>query len=411
MAQAATLVISSTLSLERVRAIRSARNDRRASIFAALFTKQILPLANFEPGLPVLRKQSKYPLSNKAFKRVYHEKKCSSKGQHDLGDGPTSCNPPLQTPSLPPDLPSSTSDDAGIPDCADAALVGEDAAAFDINSQSTSSWLLFTAILGVVLAILYVVWIDPETGYGSRYIDAVSSLSNSHEVVMLIILFTFALVHSGLASLRRAGEKLIGERAYRVIYAASSLPLALSAVVYFMNHHYDGVQLWDLRNVFAVREMVWAMSFVSFFFLYPSTFNLLEVAAVDKPKVHMWETGIMRVTRHPQMVGQFLWCFAHMLWIGNSFTVTTSVGLLAHHLFGVWHGDKRLSDRHGEAYRILKERTSVLPFAAILDGRQKLPRDYYKEFLRVPYFVIACLTIGAYWSQPLLQSASQYLSW
>jgi hypothetical protein len=51
------------------------------------------------------------------------------------------------------------------------------------------------------------------------------------QVVMLIILFTFALVHSGLASLRGAGEKLIGERAYRVLYAASSLPLAVSAVV------------------------------------------------------------------------------------------------------------------------------------------------------------------------------------
>lgn len=47
----------------------------------------------------------------------------------------------------------------------------------------------------------------------------------------MIILFTFALVHSGLASLRGAGEKLIGERAYRVLYAASSLPLAVSAMV------------------------------------------------------------------------------------------------------------------------------------------------------------------------------------
>lgn len=33
----------------------------------------------------------------------------------------------------------------------------------------------------------------------------------------------------------------------------------------------------------------------------------LQVAAVDEPKLHMWETGIMRITRHPQMVGQGLW--------------------------------------------------------------------------------------------------------
>lgn len=111
------------------------------------------------------------------------------------------------------------------------------------------------------------------------------------------------------------------------------------------------------------------------------------------------------------MVGQFLWCFAHTLWIGNSFTLTTSFGLVAHHLFGVWHGDKRLSEKHGEAYEVLKKRTSVIPFAAILDGRQKLPEEYYKEFLRLPYFVIAVITVGAYWSQPILQGASRYLKW
>ena len=32
------------------------------------------------------------------------------------------------------------------------------------------------------------------------------------------------------------------------------------------------------------------LNFVSFYFLYPSTFNLLEVAAVDRPELHMWET-------------------------------------------------------------------------------------------------------------------------
>jgi uncharacterized membrane protein len=59
--------------------------------------------------------------------------------------------------------------------------------------------------------------------------------------------------------------------------------------------------LLQLRTVPGAHELVWVVSFISFFFLYPSTFNLLEVAAVDKPQVHMWETGIMRITRHPQV--------------------------------------------------------------------------------------------------------------
>lgn len=48
---------------------------------------------------------------------------------------------------------------------------------------------------------------------------------------MLILTLIFATVHSGLASLRDVGEKLIGERAYRVLFAGVSLPLAVSTVV------------------------------------------------------------------------------------------------------------------------------------------------------------------------------------
>ncbi|KAH6812752.1 15-cis-zeta-carotene isomerase [Perilla frutescens var. frutescens] len=47
-------------------------------------------------------------------------------------------------------------------------------------------------------------------------------------------------------------------------------------------------------------ELIWFADFVSFLFLYPSTFNIPEVAAVDEPKMHLWETGIMRITRRPQ---------------------------------------------------------------------------------------------------------------
>lgn len=83
--------------------------------------------------------------------------------------------------------------------------------------------------------------------------------------------------------------------------------------VYFINHRYDGQQLWMLHNVPGLHQLVWLSSFISFFFLYPSTFNLLEVAAVDKPKMHLWETGIMRITRHPQVKFPvfFIWIYVY----------------------------------------------------------------------------------------------------
>nr|ALE33747.1 15-cis-zeta-carotene isomerase [Erythranthe lewisii] len=292
-----------------------------------------------------------------------------------------------------------------------SVMVGEDSAEFVLSKQKISSWVYFTGILGVVLYILNVAWIDNSTGFGKVFVDAVSTVSDSPEVTMLLLTLIFALAHSGLASLRDTGEKLIGERAFRVLFASVSLPLAVSTVVYFINHRYDGVQLWQLQGTPGLHEILWFSNFVSFFFLYPSTFNLLEVAAVDKPKMHLWETGIMRITRHPQMVGQVIWCLAHTIWIGNSVTLAASVGLIGHHLFGVWNGDRRLAIRYGEAFEEVKKRTSVIPFAAILDGRQKLPEAYWKEFLRLPYLSITGLTLGAYLAHPLMQAASFRLHW
>ncbi|XP_030940845.1 15-cis-zeta-carotene isomerase, chloroplastic isoform X2 [Quercus lobata] len=291
-------------------------------------------------------------------------------------------------------------------------VVGEDSAFFDLARQKISSWLLFSLVLGVVLFVLDFAWIDNSgLGLGNAFIHAVSELSDSPEVVMLTLILIFAIVHSGLASLRDVGEKLIGERAFRVLFAGTSLPLAVSTVVYFINHRYGGLQLWQLQSVPGLHQLVWLSNFISFFFLYPSTFNLLEVAAVEKPKMHLWETGIMRITRHPQMVGQVMWCLAHTIWIGNSVAVAASLGLIGHHLFGVWNGDRRLAIRYGEAFEDVKKRTSVIPFAAILDGRQKLPKDYYKEFIRVPYLTITALTLGAYFAHPLMQAASFRLHW
>ena len=118
---------------------------------------------------------------------------------------------------------------------------------------------------------------------------------DSH-LIILGLLLGFAIAHSGLAALRPKAEKLIGARLYRVLFALVSLPLAVILVIYFFNHRYDGVQLWQLQGVPAVKPLVWILSAISFLFLYPATFNLLEIAAIQKPQVHLYETGIIRIT-------------------------------------------------------------------------------------------------------------------
>ncbi|MDJ1178864.1 NnrU family protein [Roseofilum sp. BLCC_M91] len=221
--------------------------------------------------------------------------------------------------------------------------------------------------------------------------------------VMVILLIGFAIAHSGLASLRPWGEQRIGARVYRVGFALVSIPFAVILIIYFFNHRYDGIQLWQVQGVPGVRSLVWVLSAISFLFLYPATFNLLEIAAIAKPEVHLYETGIIRITRHPQMVGQVIWCIAHTLWLGTSFTLVTSLGLILHHLFAVWNGDRRLYNRYGEAFLKAKERTSVIPFLAIVQGRQTLE---LQEFLRPAYLGVLLFIGLLWWAHPWLMQAT-----
>ncbi len=232
-------------------------------------------------------------------------------------------------------------------------------------------------------------------------------LTPSHGVMMILLLL-FAIAHSGLAALRPWGEAKIGARGFRVLFALVSIPLASILIIYFFNHRYDGLTLWQVQGVSGVKPLVWGLSVLSFFFLYPATFNLLEIAAVQKPEIHLYETGIIRITRHPQMVGQVIWCLAHTLWLGTSFTLLTSLGLIAHHGFAVWHGDRRWFNKYGEAFLQVKQRTSVIPFKAMLDGRQHL---VWQEFFKPAYAGITGFILLLWWGHPWLMQATAQVPW
>ena len=203
----------------------------------------------------------------------------------------------------------------------------------------------------------------------------------THKTSLLILglILIFAVIHSGGAALRSRAEAFMGARLWRLLFVSLSLPSAVILISYFLAHRYDGIRLWNFQGNHYVFLLVWILTAISFLFLYPATYNLLEIPSVLKPQVRIYGTGIMRITRHPQAFGQIIWCFAHTLWIGTSFTLIASLGLIFHHLFAIWHGDKRLEIKFGEEFQKYKKSTSIIPFAAVFDGRQEIK---VKEFLK-----------------------------
>jgi zeta-carotene isomerase len=94
---------------------------------------------------------------------------------------------------------------------------------------------------------------------------------------------------------------------------------------------------------------------------------------------------------------------SHASFIAESFA--------AYHVFGAWHGDQRLRQRFGAEADDYFACTSVVPFAAVLQGRQRLPADYYREFLRVPYLAVLVGSALAYELHPLMLQQAAALGW
>ncbi len=226
--------------------------------------------------------------------------------------------------------------------------------------------------------------------------------THKSSLVILVLILIFAIIHSGGAALRSRAESLIGARLWRLCFVSLSLPSAVILISYFLSHRYDGIRLWNLQGNNYVFLLVWILTAISFLFLYPATYNLLEIPSVLKPQVRIYGTGIMRITRHPQAFGQIIWCFAHSLWIGTSFTLITSLGLIFHHLFAIWHGDKRLEMKFGEEFHKFKKSTSIIPFVAIFDGRQQIK---VKEFFKFSQLGILIAVAVIWWSHKYINIA------
>jgi uncharacterized membrane protein len=82
--------------------------------------------------------------------------------------------------------------------------------------------------------------------------------------------------------------------------------------------------------------------------------------------------GITRVTRHPMLWAFALWAVAHMLANGDAPTLLLAGTILLTAVNGMFSIDRKKRHKLGAAYVEFESKTSILPFAAILGGRNEL---------------------------------------
>lgn len=92
-------------------------------------------------------------------------------------------------------------------------------------------------------------------------------------------------------------------------------------------------------------------------------------AAVDREDV---VRGMIRITRHPFLWGVAIWAAAHLLTNGDAASVVLFGTMLLLGLVGPPSIDAKRTRTLGARWEPFRTQTSSVPFAAIVDGRQRL---------------------------------------
>ncbi|HET6469750.1 MAG TPA: NnrU family protein [Geminicoccaceae bacterium] len=182
--------------------------------------------------------------------------------------------------------------------------------------------------------------------------------------------------HFGISSTQIRDQLVaaIGERAYLGLYSLVAIVALIWLVMAWRAAPW--IQLWPstpaLRHV-PILVMPPALLLVVCALSQPNPTAVGQAPDADAARPAY---GIVRVTRHPFMWGVGLWALAHMAANGDraSLLFFGTFAVLA--LAGTTLIDAKRSRRNEPGWGVFLQSTSNLPFAAILDRRQKLvPRE------------------------------------
>jgi uncharacterized membrane protein len=184
----------------------------------------------------------------------------------------------------------------------------------------------------------------------------------------------FVGTHVGLliAPVRRPLVARLGEHGFVGAYSLVAAVTFAAVVTYYAAHRYEGAAAIGAAAAPIVRELLMAVVaagtalMVAGLMAYPR----MPVALFGQPIRAPY--GIERVTRHPFFVGTAMIGIAHVLLVHHLAGAVLMGALALLSLAGARHQDARHLAARGRPYADYLAVTSMVPFAAIVAGRQRL---------------------------------------
>jgi uncharacterized membrane protein len=181
----------------------------------------------------------------------------------------------------------------------------------------------------------------------------------------------FIAIHLGVSGtlLRDRIVARIGLRSYMVAFSVASV----GAIVWLISAYKaaEYVPTWgqlEWWKPVMIALMLPAFLLVVIGLTTPNPTSVAQEALVDRPP-----QGIVRITRHPFLMGVALWAGVHLIGNGDVASLLFFAALAIVAVAGTASIDaKRRRVLGASAWNVFASRTSIVPFAAIAAGRNSL---------------------------------------
>lgn len=217
---------------------------------------------------------------------------------------------------------------------------------------------------------------------------------------MLLAAVLFLGTHLGISStvLRGRLVAMLGEGGYLIAYSlVAALTLGYLIWMYgaLPRYGYFWLPSPELYMVPKVVMPIAMILLVGGFMVRNPTAVGMESSLREGPGDQL-ARGVTRITRHPFQWAVVLWAATHLIANGDRVSVVFFTTFLVLGLAGSVLIDRKKSAKLGSAWQRYAEATSNLPFAAIINGRNRLA---VKELL-VPTVVGLAAYVLVYWAHP-----------
>ena len=186
--------------------------------------------------------------------------------------------------------------------------------------------------------------------------------------LLILAAALWVFVHVGISGtrLRDAAVAQLGEGRFMLAFSIGSVVSIVLLVLAWQNA--ETSFLWSAP---AWLRWVLAILMLPAFVLFMAS-HKRNPTAVGNKGLGEEPRGIQRVTRHPMLMSFAIWALVHVIGNGDTASLVFFGAFLVTAVAGMPSIDAKLARRHGEAWRGFAAKTSILPFGAILAGRNRL---------------------------------------